>query len=293
MIPYRRELWIQQHPAVDARVQLSLCRRHWGGVSAIKMEIHSLPFSTAAVPRVLLPPAAPARRCCHRLIPISLSPLQHALMGTLSASAASPSAVAALNARATALSRYHAHTSAMELAYRCRDAPLLYRGRVDVDEELGGLCLRLYTDRGRFRIPLSDSYLAEPLTGALREGWEAGGHGTGEIVLELWGVLKRGRTQLRVRLPRVPDPPPADATLPTAPSVRSTPSADSARRLVCAALGLSPDADMPADARPLLEKKHKKLSFILEDISSLRAKQIAGDTLQVCNTSRNRRQASS
>jgi hypothetical protein len=184
----------------------------------------------------------------------------------------------------------------MELAYRCRDAPLLYRGRVDVDEEFGGLCLLLYTDRGRFRIPLSDSYFAEPLAGALRDT-EGGEAGVGEVVLELWGVLKRGRTQLRVRLPRGPDPlpPPADATPPKdahqspippsdarqGPSVQRRPSSDVARRMVCAALGLSPDAAMPADARPLLEKKQKKLSFFLEDLSALKAKQIAGATLEV------------
>jgi hypothetical protein len=195
-------------------------------------------------------------------------------MGSLSLSAASQSAAAALNARATALSHYHAHTSAMELAYRCRDTPLLFRGKVDVDEELGGMCLRLYTDRGRFRVPLSDSYLAEPLTGALRD---TGGEGLqGEVVLELWGVLKRGRTQLRVRLPRDTAP-----TATTSPMLQSSTIVNEARRLVCVALSLPVDAEIPEDARALLDKKQKKLSFFLEDIAMLKSRQETGETLQV------------
>lgn len=80
--------------------------------------------------------------------------------------------------------------------------------------------MRLYTERGRVRIPLSDSYFAEPLAAAL-SGKQGGGEeaelehtarpspclrsphapGRDQVELEVWGILKRGRTQLRVRLP--------------------------------------------------------------------------------------------
>ena len=66
---------------------------------------------------------------------------QHALLGSLPAAAAEEAPIEALNERATALSRYHAHTSAMELAYRCREAPMVYRGRVELDDEFGGAWL--------------------------------------------------------------------------------------------------------------------------------------------------------
>ena len=59
-----------------------------------------------------------------------------------------------------------------------------------------GRCLRLYTDKGRVKVPLTDSYFAEPLAKLF------GGsvHGD-ELQVELCGVLKSGRTQLRVRVP--------------------------------------------------------------------------------------------
>jgi len=40
----------------------------------------------------------------------------------------------------------------MELAYRCRDAPQQFEGKVEVDED--GTFILVYTDRGRVRIPL-------------------------------------------------------------------------------------------------------------------------------------------
>ena len=59
-----------------------------------------------------------------------------------------------------------------------------------------GRCLRLYTDKGRVKVPLTDSYFAEPLAKLFGDSV----HGD-ELQVELCGVLKSGRTQLRVRVP--------------------------------------------------------------------------------------------
>ena len=101
--------------------------------------------------------------------------------------------VARLNGRSTELQRYHAHTSAMELAYRCRDAPAIFTGQVDLDDE--GRCLRVYTHKGRVRVPLHDTFFAEPIAASFDDGGQ-------QVRIELCGILKAGRTQLRVRMPR-------------------------------------------------------------------------------------------
>ena len=51
--------------------------------------------------------------------------------------AALGSAVAALNKRCSVVARYHAMVDAMELAYRCRRRPMVFRGRVEVDGGAG------------------------------------------------------------------------------------------------------------------------------------------------------------
>ena len=65
---------------------------------------------------------------------------QHALFGTLPPHACDADAMARLNERVLALSAYHAHTAAMELAYACRDLPTPFRGRVEVSEQGTTLC---------------------------------------------------------------------------------------------------------------------------------------------------------
>ena len=45
------------------------------------------------------------------------------------------SAVKTLNKRCSTVARYHAMVDAMELAYRCREKPALFKGRVETDEE--------------------------------------------------------------------------------------------------------------------------------------------------------------
>ena len=100
------------------------------------------------------------------------------------------SALAQLNERNTELSRYHASVDAMELAYSCRNAPRVYDGRIETDDE--GLCLLVHTEKRRVRIPLHDSYFAEPIVDAVKNA--------SEVKVELFGVLIASRTRLRARL---------------------------------------------------------------------------------------------
>ena len=153
---------------------------------------------------------------------------QHVLFGTLASPALPPgtlppagvaavtdaASLDALNARAAVIAQYHARVDAMELAHRCKEAPTVFRGKVEADDD--GSCLFVYTEKRRVRVPLSDTYFAEPL----RDLFEAlapshAGQGVGgggaqqrplrgtEISVELCGVLKAGRTQLRLRVPDV------------------------------------------------------------------------------------------
>ena len=94
-----------------------------------------------------------------------------------------------LNDRNSELARYHASVDAMELAYSCRNAPRIYDGRIETDED--GLCLLVHTEKRRARVPLHDSYFAEPIMDAVSEG---------EVKVELFGVLISSRTRLRARL---------------------------------------------------------------------------------------------
>ena len=71
----------------------------------------------------------------------------------------------------------------MELAYRCRDAPIEFDGHVEMADE--GACLRIYTGRGRVRVPLHDSYFAEPLAAAIGGLGAGGSAGKRTLRLEL------------------------------------------------------------------------------------------------------------
>ena len=103
--------------------------------------------------------------------------------------------LAALNDRVVEIKRYHASVDAMELAYGCRGAPRIYKGRVEADDEKG-LCLLVETEKRRARVPLHDSYFAEPIVDAVRAA--ADGDRTWDV--ELCGVLIGSRTRLRARL---------------------------------------------------------------------------------------------
>lgn len=153
---------------------------------------------------------------------------QHAIVGSLDSSARAALDVGLLNERSLALKGYHAHTTSMELAYRCRAAPMRFAGSVEISDE--GEVLRVHVEAKpltpfspyvtphfpyistvsssqfdnqgrRVRIPLHDNFFAEPLVEALlMVGLRT--EQPLELALELWGVLKSGRMQLRVRLPR-------------------------------------------------------------------------------------------
>ncbi|KAJ1448092.1 hypothetical protein M885DRAFT_156967 [Pelagophyceae sp. CCMP2097] len=123
---------------------------------------------------------------------------QHAVFGTAAQAFAAAgwgdSQLATLNERAVELSRYHASVDAMELAHRCRAAPRVYSGKLEVGDE--GACLLVHTEKRRVRVPLHDSYFAEPIAAAVAAG--AGVDGAVEV--ELYGVLISNRTRLRARL---------------------------------------------------------------------------------------------
>ena len=120
---------------------------------------------------------------------------QHVLASTLGAGGVlDATRLAVLNERAAQVSHYHAMTSAMELAHACRKEPKTFACRVETDED--GTALRVYTERGRVKVPLRDSYFAEPLAAHF-----AGA--AGDVKVQLYGVLKNGRTQLRVRVQEV------------------------------------------------------------------------------------------
>ena len=111
-----------------------------------------------------------------------------------------------LNEHATVLKQYHARVDAMELAYRCKETPTTFTGKIETDEE--GTSLLVYTDKRRVRVPLSDTYFAEPLAelfGDASTGASTGALTGAEMRIELCGVLKAGRTQLRVRVAALAD----------------------------------------------------------------------------------------
>ncbi|KAJ8604109.1 hypothetical protein CTAYLR_001776 [Chrysophaeum taylorii] len=101
-----------------------------------------------------------------------------------------------LNERCAQLHRYHATIDAMELAYLCREAPRVYDAYVDLGDD--GECVFVRTEKRRFRVPLRDSYFAEPVAKAL--GRRRRRREEGPVKVELCGVLAADRTRLRMRL---------------------------------------------------------------------------------------------
>ena len=155
-------------------------------------------------------------------------------------------ALKVLNKRVAETSFYHAMVVAMELGYRCRDKPTIFRGQVEFAED--GRCLRLYTDKGRVKVPLTDSYFAEPLAKLFGDSV----HGD-ELQVELCGVLKSGRTQLRVRVPTVAAAAlaPVGAAAAAAAAATADAAAPSAAELLASAaelLSLASVTLSPADA---------------------------------------------
>ena len=115
------------------------------------------------------------------------------------------SSLDALNARAGVIAQYHARVDSMELAYRCRDTPQIFKGKVEVDEEGGGQCLFVYTEKRRVRVPLHDTYQSRCASSSSlgHSVLRRSSSGAREVTVELVGILKAGRTQLRLRVPSV------------------------------------------------------------------------------------------
>ena len=135
---------------------------------------------------------------------------QHVLFGTLCASVVHPvlgtvvgsdfssvrlrkEHVNELNLRCSEIKRYHSVVDAMSLGYACRGTPRYYSCRVEGSED--GRSLMIYTPEKRLRVNLRDTYFAASLQDRLAVGYDG--------PVELCGILKAGRTQLRVRLPEV------------------------------------------------------------------------------------------
>lgn len=108
------------------------------------------------------------------------------------------------------MARYHATTATAELAYLCRAQPLVFTGKVEIAEKddfsattgNDGPCLLVYTESRRVRVPLNDSYFADPIANLLGDDF----HGA----VELHGVLIGGRQRLRLRLPSLKKTEPLD-----------------------------------------------------------------------------------
>eukprot|EP00802_Teleaulax_amphioxeia_P010834 Tamp_10864.p1 GENE.Tamp_10864~~Tamp_10864.p1 ORF type:complete len:571 (+),score=151.14 Tamp_10864:48-1715(+) len=138
---------------------------------------------------------------------------QHVLFETLSASVVHPvlgalagadasavtlgdEGVATLNLRCGEIKRYHSVVDAMSLGYACRGTPRYFSCKVEASED--GRSLMIYAPEKRLRVNLRDTYFATSLQDRLAVGYDG--------PVELCGILKAGRTQLRVRLPEVVAP---------------------------------------------------------------------------------------
>ena len=182
---------------------------------------------------------------------------QHVLASTLGAGGVlDATRLAVLNERAAQVSHYHAMTSAMELAHACRKEPKTFACRVETDED--GTALRVYTERGRVKVPLRDSYFAEPLAAHF-----AGA--AGDVKVQLYGVLKNGRTQLRVRVQEVAaaalnlrSPLATAATDAPAAATDAAMAAPPGSRAAAAGRGAAPAAAPPTRRRWLRRRAHRR-----------------------------------
>ena len=65
----------------------------------------------------------------------------------------------------------------MELAYITRQKPLMFRGKVEVGEASdtigdGGPSLLVFTERRRLRVPLHDSFFADPIMDTFSDNFD-------------------------------------------------------------------------------------------------------------------------
>lgn len=95
-----------------------------------------------------------------------------------------------LNAGMKRIARYHYSDAVMYLAYKYKESPLMATAR-NVREEGDGVLVIVHEGR-RIRIPVCDSFYAEPMCEQLRE--------PGLHEIEIFGIIKDGRAQLRVKM---------------------------------------------------------------------------------------------
>ena len=95
-----------------------------------------------------------------------------------------------LNDRDAIFRRFHAEDAVMSLAIMCARSPLFVKVRLceEMEERKGSVCLELESGR-RIRVPVHDSFLYDGVVLS-----RAGSH------VELHGIVKDGRAQLRMRL---------------------------------------------------------------------------------------------
>lgn len=120
---------------------------------------------------------------------------QFLIKGIAGVWARADSDVSKLNKAMDRVRRYHAHDATTNLAYVAKERPLVLDARACSSDD--GRVIRIWvpTMKRWVSVPISDSYYAEPLSQAVRDASE----GT-TFRVELFGIVKNHRTQLRLRL---------------------------------------------------------------------------------------------
>jgi len=102
-------------------------------------------------------------------------------------------AITGLNKRMTQLQQFHYHSTVMELAYKYKKEAGIFMADIELTED--GRSILVHLPDRRVRIPLHDSYYTEPISNFIKTCGCEKGHR-----IELFGIHKRGRAELRVRL---------------------------------------------------------------------------------------------
>jgi hypothetical protein len=124
-------------------------------------------------------------------------------LGSLKASSRAPD-VARLNERDSIFRRFHAEDAIASLAYRCCKSPMVIKVRrcEDVEERSGSVCFEFTEEtnhRKRIRVPIHDSFYASAGEGIAAVLKDVDASNASDIDVELHGIVKEGRAQLRVR----------------------------------------------------------------------------------------------
>lgn len=97
-----------------------------------------------------------------------------------------------LQERTAQLQMFHAHETSLRLAADCKEVPRLLEAALEVYDD--GRYLRLYLPDRRIRVPLKGSFYAEPFVDAIQEAPPGK-----RFTVEVFGILKEGRTEVRIR----------------------------------------------------------------------------------------------